>query len=128
VRFCPKCREYVTELEHGRDYSLRCPNCRRLWTTTPSPKPEPLVEYSTLPSRATQSKKRRRLNEIGARDGWTCHLCRLPVDADLDPDDLMGPSLDHLVPKSLGGGGSKWNLNLAHRACNMLRGAEPLAS
>lgn len=59
------------------------------------------------------------LREIAERDGWTCHLCGLPVDE-------AAASMDHLVPLSEGGPHSRENVKLAHHLCNSVRGTLPL--
>jgi len=61
--------------------------------------------------------KRLRIYE---RDGWVCQLCDLPVPRWLlgDKRDPLAPTLDHVVPRSRGGGHEEWNLQLAHRRCN----------
>lgn len=58
------------------------------------------------------------------RDGWRCQLCRRPVDRALDGNARMGPTLDHVVPLALGGEHSYANTQLAHRRCNLAKGAK----
>lgn len=58
---------------------------------------------------------------IYERDGWTCGFCLLPVDATLKGDDPFGPTLDHILPRSLGGSDDESNLRLCHRYCNTVR-------
>lgn len=67
------------------------------------------------------------LNQIGERDGWRCHICRRAVDRTLPGSRYMGPTIDHLVPLSDGGVDEPSNVALAHRACNMKRGARGVA-
>lgn len=67
---------------------------------------------------------RERRLAIYERDGWECGICSGLVDRDADPqrsDDA--PSLDHILPRSLGGGDEDSNLRCAHRGCNARRGA-----
>lgn len=52
---------------------------------------------------------------LGAK-GTVCHLCGYP-GAD---------TIDHLIPRSLGGDNSVDNLAPAHHSCNSARGALPL--
>lgn len=52
------------------------------------------------------------------RDGGICHLCRTAVE--------VAPSLDHLVPLSLGGSHTYDNVALAHTLCNVRRGVREL--
>lgn len=64
----------------------------------------------------------RRLS-IYRRDKWTCQLCSDPIDREVGPNADLAPSLDHVLPRSLGGGHESSNLRLAHRVCNAARGA-----
>lgn len=68
---------------------------------------------------------------IFKRDKWRCHLCGKPVDRRLNGSELLGPTLDHIVPLSKGGEHSKANVALAHRQCNTVKnnrgGGEQLA-
>lgn len=56
--------------------------------------------------------------EIFERDGWVCQLCQEPVDPNLVAPDPGSPSLDHVVPLSLGGHDTPANVQLAHFGCN----------
>ena len=58
------------------------------------------------------------------RDGWVCQLCHEPLDRGADPLSDWYPSLDHIVPRSKGGGHDPENLRATHRWCNAIRGAE----
>lgn len=55
------------------------------------------------------------------RDGWVCGLCHEPVDRKLDGLDPWGPTLDHIVPFAEGGDHVESNVQLAHRACNVVK-------
>ena len=46
----------------------------------------------------------------------------MPIDPDLVSPHPMSFSVDHIVPKSMGGGDERENLAPAHRICNMKRG------
>lgn len=63
------------------------------------------------------------LAEIIERDGSRCHLCGLKVNAALSGMNPKGPTIDHLVPLSAGGHDCRSNVALAHRRCNVVRGA-----
>lgn len=63
--------------------------------------------------------------ELYERDDWTCHLCGDLVDRYGDPNGDRAPSLDHIVPRSLGGSDEPVNLKTACRACNSRKGANP---
>lgn len=60
--------------------------------------------------------------EIFQRDGYFCGICGLPTDPAADPMAPCAPSLDHIVPISLGGGHTKANTQCAHRLCNIRKG------
>lgn len=58
---------------------------------------------------------------LADRDGSRCAICGAPVDLELPSGprgDDMGASIDHVVPRSLGGSDDLANLQLAHWACN----------
>jgi len=60
------------------------------------------------------------------RDGLTCHWCRKPVRR--VPQGYKGPlhkrhaTLDHVIPRSRGGGNEPGNIVIACRKCNDHRG------
>lgn len=60
--------------------------------------------------------------ELAERDGTACGLCREPVDMDLNWPDLWCPTVDHIIPWSLGGTHARENLQLAHFVCNVRKG------
>lgn len=78
--------------------------------------------------RHKRNKAIRRAREYGAsigkvswkniieRDGMTCHLCHREVGK----RDL---SFDHVIPLSRGGSHTEDNLRIAHRICNIKKGA-----
>lgn len=64
---------------------------------------------------------RLRLKLYAQQDGlcWICgRAMRVDVPPAYHPDSA---TLDHVVPKSKGGGNDRNNLKLAHRTCNMRR-------
>jgi 5-methylcytosine-specific restriction endonuclease McrA len=66
-----------------------------------------------------------RQRAVYKRDGWQCQMpmCSCPDGRALDRA-LLGrigwwaPSVDHIVPRSLGGDDSMRNLRAAHQRCN----------
>lgn len=56
------------------------------------------------------------------RDGYTCHLCGGACDPGATVPHLTAPTVDHIVPRSKGGGHDADNLKTAHYICNVLRG------
>lgn len=59
---------------------------------------------------------------IFQRDGWICQLCFEEVDPLLFWPHPESPSLDHIVPLSLGGSHTEDNVQLAHLRCNISKG------
>lgn len=95
------------------------------------PSPWLHLGVATIPSRAwyewhwhrgiDPEKKRPRLptglrERVIARDGLVCGLCSGPVEL----DDVH---IDHIIPWSLGGRDELSNLQVAHSACNLRKGA-----
>lgn len=66
---------------------------------------------------------RHRRHRIYERDDWTCLLCGDDVPMVVTYLHPLGASLDHIVPRSRGGGDEDANLRMAHMLCNSLRGA-----
>ena len=59
--------------------------------------------------------------EIFERDGGLCQICGKSMDG-VWPEPLS-PSLDHVIPLSLGGAHAPENVQLAHLRCNVSKGA-----
>lgn len=64
------------------------------------------------------------VHEIAKRDGTRCHICRRKVEMKLSGISKYGPTIEHILPVSLGGTNDPENLALAHRHCNILRSNE----
>ena len=64
-----------------------------------------------------------RIADLGERDGWRCWLCEGDVDPEAPARSPWAGSIDHVVPRSRGGGSEPGNLRLAHRRCNGRRGS-----
>lgn len=61
-------------------------------------------------------------DEIFERDGWICQLCGKPVDKNARWPEPHMPSIDHIIPLSLGGPHLRTNIQCAHLTCNMSKG------
>lgn len=129
--YCPECRPSVRR-------GLRIPTvrkakacewCRREFTPNPNG-----VQRFCSGRCKQQSNDRRKYERRGKfcptltfrlslyeRDGWRCQLCLDPVDRDAHYLDNWAPSLDHIVPRSMGGSDHADNLRTTHRWCNVIR-------
>lgn len=58
---------------------------------------------------------------IYVRDGWTCGFCGEAVEDGLPSSSPWQATLDHIIPRSLGGSDDASNLRLLHRYCNAVR-------
>jgi hypothetical protein len=58
------------------------------------------------------------------RDNAICQLCQRPVSMGYRWPHQMSPELDHKVPVSRGGPHTYENVQLAHRICNLRKGAK----
>lgn len=107
-------------------YKAQHPN-RKLWKKNGKPE----VRRAAL--RKKDQRRRARMkgdpdaslidrDEVGARDGWRCGLCRKCVDPTLAYPSPQSPSLDHIVPLSLGGKHALSNVQISHLACNVAKG------
>jgi hypothetical protein len=61
--------------------------------------------------------------DIGARDDWTCGLCREPVDRSHEFADPRAPFVDHIQPLVSGGPNVTENTRIAHLFCSLDRPA-----
>lgn len=146
-RFCSNpCKEYA--LGNQRTAADRCDlkwmTCSRCgcWSSSrPHQTPAPFLcrPCSASGERENRRRKNRKrhlaiqgtggpvgmytLAEVAQRDGGICHLCRRRVDLSLSGRHPAGPTIDHLVPVSAGGTDDPKNVALAHRSCNVRRGA-----
>jgi 5-methylcytosine-specific restriction endonuclease McrA len=66
---------------------------------------------------------------VAERDGWGCHLCGGEVEqVGGTAKEPRGATVDHLTPIALGGPHTWDNVALAHRLCNVSRGAKELSA
>lgn len=62
--------------------------------------------------------KRHLRYEVGQRDGWHCRYCKTALT-------LYTSTLDHVIPRSLGGSWRPHNLCLACERCNKAKACKP---
>ena len=64
------------------------------------------------------------LEKLYKRDKGICHICTEKVNMNLNTNDNMYGSIDHVIPLAKGGTHTWDNIKLAHRICNSIKGAE----
>ena len=75
-------------------------------------------------TRSNHKRKRHNIKRIDIfiRDNYMCWLCEQPCDPSLMVPHRQAPTIDHLLPQSLGGSHEPNNLATAHMSCNSKRG------
>lgn len=58
---------------------------------------------------------------IFKRDKWICQICGKKVNPKYVGNHPLAPSIDHIIPISLGGADAPYNVQLAHRDCNRIK-------
>lgn len=112
TRACADCGERF-KIDRPRSMRKYCDECRR---------------RRKQDTDARKNQRRRAagdpisLSEVVAARGQHCHICQRKIDLNRSGRDLMGPTIDHILPVSMGGTNDLANLNIAHRVCNMRRG------
>jgi 5-methylcytosine-specific restriction endonuclease McrA len=131
---CRACRREARERE--------CQHCGKVYEKRSSERgfycSQPCANPKKWPSEAERyvAKKRRRramlrgaesepytMDQIAELTDFNCAICGTYVNMNLTGLDENGPNLDHIVPLSRGGSGLKENIQLAHRRCNLRKGA-----
>jgi len=120
-------------LERSRRWCVAHPEAaREKWRRWAAAHPEYNRERKRRYSAEENHRRRARLAavvvevvdfaEICRRDRWTCGLCHRKVSPTAKARNRRA-SLDHVIPLSLGGPHTMANVQLAHLACNVRKGA-----
>ena len=94
-----------------------CRTCGRtiLWHSTRT--------YCSITCKRNRPQRwRKHALAVHERDQWTCQLCGTPTLREWVKGDMRSPTLDHIMPRSLGGSDDIGNLRTAHWLCNSIRG------
>lgn len=108
--WCPK----IGEIPHYELQTLLSIGIRAYLIHQAASKPG-IAGRRPRPPGQTPSKRERVLS----RDGYVCYLCGLKIDQGEE-------SIDHVIPKALGGHNGMGNLRAAHKVCNHRKGDMPL--
>lgn len=118
AQWCHPSRTLVTPIAYEH-----CRACERLFITRPSRRAKCCSQVCARRLQKMQDGRkssRFSVQFIGARDNWRCHICKRKVRKDKGNTNAHG-SVDHLVPRSMGGSDTLENVALAHRLCNSIR-------
>ena len=137
-KFCSDlCKEFDQRITHPakRHILRKCPGCKQpkqFSGTYCSTDCYQQSDHGKLIRRQAKHRRRARMHNaqveevdpliIAKRDKYKCHICRKRVDMNLDWQDRYSPTMDHLIPISLGGDHTYANIRLAHRTCNSSKG------
>lgn len=110
---CPDCRKLLTYRFAGAVGSKPCKDCRSIRNRK--------INARKNHARRGLGKLDISIYELADRDGERCNICRRKINLTLSGADPMGPTIDHLLPISMGGTNDPLNLALAHRKCNTSR-------
>lgn len=82
-----------------------------------------MVRHGNAAVRDWAGSQRERIQRAVYASGDVCWLCGEPIHWGADPRSPRAPSVDHVVPRSLGGNPLDLaNCRLAHLGCNAARG------
>ena len=125
----PHCR--VSSAPKPRTWrSGRCPECGEWFVCTGISK----TKFCSRDCLKKTCKRRRRAmvkgvgyktlrySVIAERDKWTCQLCGEPIDRTAKVPHPLSPTLDHIIPLSVGGEHCEENSQMAHFICNSRKG------
>lgn len=79
-----------------------------------------LNRHDATPSPIAGRRRRAKMQRIGGAQNWRCCHCGVRTNEATEPGQMA--SLDHIIPRALGGTHHDDNLVLACRACNSARG------
>ncbi len=137
---CPVCGREFTSPYSVQTCSRRCGGMVAAWKMLRPGLPFDREEMAAICDRRkmrgkTQSRARQLRHaqtwdgisddEILERDGWRCQIpgCkRRPIRKDAAYPHPRSPSVDHIIPLSLGGDDTAVNKRAAHLVCNVARG------
>ncbi|MFW3473664.1 HNH endonuclease [Streptomyces microflavus] len=126
-RFCSwACRALHCKYDGSVPASVGCVLCGTTIDLTVRGKGGQRKKSSTKlckPCRQDYSKYKMTARQLALRDGAVCGICRTDVDMDLrrSDDAKWCASVDHIVPRALGGTHEPSNLQLAHLYCNQVK-------
>lgn len=137
TRYCPPCRHKARLLAKTIIAVGTCRHCgEEFWRVVVWNRRQPPARLCSQYCRDAHYTRNRQhcraaggngetieMADLYARDGGLCGICREPVDRALEWPDPMSASVDHVLPFNRGGLHTWDNVQLAHLACNVRKGA-----
>jgi len=120
TQICQECDNEYTPLRANQVYCSK--NCRDKAYVRKNPDYASAKRHRYRSRLAGAEHEEVVASEIYERDGWRCGICGKRVNKRLKYPDPLSPTLDHIIPLSLGGAHTKDNLQLAHYICNITKG------
>lgn len=114
LKQCPQCKSFFFGFDDLECCSKECYEQKRK---------QYINHYKETKKRKSRTKDSRHitLQELYIRDKGICWICGGKVNMNLDHNDEMYGSIDHVIPISKGGMDSWDNVKLAHRRCNRIK-------
>lgn len=109
----PRCRAAFIQARPGQVYcTTRCYNAERRRND----------KARRRARRRGVERETYRPLDIYERDRWTCGLCGKRIHRNQRAPHPLAPTIDHVIPMSLGGNDTKANVQAAHFLCNSIKG------
>lgn len=117
-RTCPTCSgRFIVRSDYSdRTCSAECS------TTWKAERRREVMRRRKFRERGARRGERYSLRQVAERDRWRCGLCRGRVSKSKAAPHPKAPTIDHILPLSLGGDDTLANVQLACFLCNSLKG------
>jgi CRISPR/Cas system Type II protein with McrA/HNH and RuvC-like nuclease domain len=113
------CKGCASEFTTTRKQKLYCHEDCRAWQKAQTKRDR---------DREWQNQRKGSLRaRVYMQSNGKCGICNEQIDSQVAYPEPLSLSIDHIIPRSLGGSHKIDNLQAAHLVCNAKRGARPLA-
>lgn len=121
-KFCSAACVQVWRRHGGGPANPRCARCDCEIDLTPAnSERRRRADIKLCPPCKRQTRTEATPRELAERDGAFCQLCGCDVDLGAVAPDKMRPSVDHILPRALGGSDAAENNQLTHLLCNQIK-------
>ena len=125
---------YAFKVKQRPIHNAKCKECSQWFSSTYSNKRFCSSDCSSkFGNRTKETTRRKRMKENGRidwdisierllkRDGSKCYLCEEQTLLNVDTNDNLYPSIEHVKPVAKGGTHTWDNVKIAHRICNSIK-------